>query len=194
MSEINGKYKQIIEDLENHIQDPKELEFVKGKFSDLSLVFIDIIDRLTSLTDARIKQIEEKQRELINKMGTIQSAVDGIESDIYEEDDNYEFEIVCPYCNYEFTTDIEDENRNEIQCPECHNTIELDWNQEEETRCSGSCSSCASHCGVEEDEEEYELEDNEELDSDEEITDNKYRRKYRKQEDDNKDDENDEDM
>lgn len=154
MSEINGRYKQIIEELENNIQDPKQLEFVKGKFSDLSMLFIDIIDRLTSLTDSRIKEIESRQQEIITRINSVQSVVDGIENDIYEDDENYEFEIVCPYCNYEFTTDIEDENKNKIQCPECHNTIELDWNQEEMETCSGSCSHCATPC-VAEDEEKY---------------------------------------
>ena len=33
MSDINGKYKQILQDLENNIQDPEELNFVKEKFS-----------------------------------------------------------------------------------------------------------------------------------------------------------------
>lgn len=157
MSEVGGKYKQIIEDLEKQIKDPKELEFVKEKFSELSLFFIDIIDRLTSLTDARIKELEEKQKDLISRVGSIQTTVDGIENDIYEDDDNYEFEIVCPYCNYEFTTDIEEEDRTEIECPECHNMIELDWNSEEDeyTSCSGSCSGCNSQCGVAEEEAEY---------------------------------------
>lgn len=187
MSEMNGKYKQIIEDLEKNIKDPQELEFVKGKFSDLSLLFIDIIDRLTSLTDARIKEIEEKQKDILNRMNHIQTAVDGIENDIYEDDDNYEFEIVCPYCNYEFTADIEDEERNEIQCPECHNTIELDWNSEEEYEvgCSGSCSGCASHC-IAEDDEEYDIEGMETIEDDEELKDSKQKI--------NRNQENDDDM
>ena len=161
MSEMSGKYKQIMQDLESNIKNPETLEFVKNKFSDLSMLFIDIIDRITNLTDARIKEIEEKQTEITNRMNQVQTVVDGIENDIYEGDENYEFEIVCPYCNYEFTADIEDENKEEIQCPECHNTIELDWNPDELDGCSGSCSSCHSQCSVAEEEEEYKIEDDE---------------------------------
>lgn len=164
MSEINGKYKHILEDLENNIKNPQELEFVKEKFTDLSMLFIDMIDRITKLTDSKIQELETKQQEIANRINSVQAIVDGIESDIYEDDENYEFEIVCPYCNYEFTADIQDESKDEIQCPECHNTIELDWNCDEELEgCSGHCSHCESGC-VEEDYEEYTPDNNEDED------------------------------
>ena len=70
---------------------------------ELTVVFMDIVDRLTFLTDERIKNIEEKQVEINNRLSNVQSIVDGIEEDIYDEEDEedgYEFEIVCPYCNY----------------------------------------------------------------------------------------------
>lgn len=158
MSEINGKYKQIMDDIENNIKDKETLDFVKDKFAEVSMLFVDMLDRVTRLTDSKIQEIEARQQEISNKINSVQSIVDGIESDIYEDDENYEFEIVCPYCNYEFTADIEDESKEEIQCPECHNTIELDWNLEEELQssCSGSCSHCEAGC-MAEDEEEYDL-------------------------------------
>lgn len=172
MSEINGKYKQIMEDLESGIKDPEELKFVKDKFSELSMLFIDMIDRVTRLTDNKIQEIEAKQNEIANRINSVQSIVDGIESDIYEDDENYEFEIVCPYCNYEFTADIEDESKDEIQCPECHNTIELDWNPEEELGgCSGNCSHCETACNVAEDEVEYHQEENDNIEDDEDKED-----------------------
>ena len=114
MSDIKGKYKKILEDLENNIKNPEDLQFAKEKLMELSLIFMDIIDRLTTLTDARIREIEDKQEEINNKINNVQSIVDEIEGDIYEDDENYEFEIVCPYCNYEFTTDIADEEKEEI--------------------------------------------------------------------------------
>lgn len=168
MSELSGKYRQIMEELDNTIQDKETLKFVKNKFSDLSLLFIDIIDRITELTDSRIKTIEQKQQEIANKILSVETIVDGIESDIYE-DENYEFEIVCPYCNYEFTADIEDEAKDEIQCPECHNLIELDWNNAEgESSCSSNCSHCVSQCRVAEEEEKYQPEKPEKQEDDDE--------------------------
>lgn len=157
MSELSGKYKQIIEELESNINEQETLKFVKEKFADLSMLFIDIIDRVTELTDVRMKTIEEKQKDIASRILAVQTAVDGIESDIYEDDDNYEFEIVCPYCNYEFTTALEEEDKEEVQCPECHNIIELDWNPEAEANCSSNCSHCSAGCNIAEESEEYNL-------------------------------------
>lgn len=153
MSDIKGKYKKILEDLENNIKNPEDLIYIKEKVIELTTIFMDIIDRLTVLTDARIKEIEEKQEEINSKIESVQSMVDEIEGDIYEDEDSYEFEIVCPYCNHEFTTDIADEEKDEIKCPKCNNIIELDWNQDEESACDGNCSHCYGE--VAEDEEKY---------------------------------------
>lgn len=156
MSDIKGKYMRILEELEANIKNKDDLAIAKEKFMELTVVFMDIVDRLTFLTDERIKNIEEKQIEINNKINNVQSIVDGIEEDIYDDDDDedgYEFEIVCPYCNYEFTTDIADEEKNEIKCPQCNNIIELDWNTDEEYACSGDCSHC--HGEVAEDNVEY---------------------------------------
>ena len=160
MSDIKGKYKKILEDLENNIKDPEDLLYAKERFMELTLFFMDIVDRLTALTDARIHEIEEKQEEINSKINNVQTIIDEIEGDIYEPNDEYEFEIVCPYCNYEFTTDIADEEKDEIKCPECNNIIELDWNGDEEYACSGDCSHCHEE-QVAEENEKYKAEQDE---------------------------------
>ena len=141
MSILSDNYKRIMTEIEQKISNEEEKEFVKEKITELSNVFMDVLDNLTEKTDEKIKQIEEKQQQIEEKMAQVEGAVNEIESDIYEEDDeNFEFEIVCPYCNYEFSAEID--GRNEIVCPECNNTIELDWNEEDEDGCGGSCSGC----------------------------------------------------
>lgn len=66
-------------------------------------------------------------------------------------DDEFDFEIVCPYCDNEFLIDINGEN-SKIECPKCNNVIELDWsgNFEEEIQSfgcgAGRCSGCHG-CG-----------------------------------------------
>ena len=158
MSVLSDKYKKIISEIEQKVTNPDELEFVKDKISELSMLFMDIIDGLADKADEKFKQIEEKQRQIEEKMSQVENVVDEIESDIYDEDDeNYDFEIVCPYCNNEFVAEIN--GKNEITCPECNNIIELDWNdEEEEDSCQGHCSSCHG-CGTSS--EEFEQEDNE---------------------------------
>lgn len=156
MSVLSDNYKRIVSELEAKITNPEDLEFVKEKISELSVVFMDIIENITDKADQKMKKIEEKQRLIEAKIEEVQNSVDEIESDIYvEEDGNFDFEIVCPYCNNEFVTEID--GKSEITCPECNNVIELDWNDDEEEGCSGHCSSCHG-CSddFEDDEEENE--------------------------------------
>lgn len=160
MSELKNRYHAILQDIENHIQDEQEKKYVIEKFQELSMVFMDIIDRLTYMNDIKMKEIEERQREIDNKLEEVKQSVDGIESDIYEEGEDYEFEIICPYCNYQFLADISSDTNTEVECPECHNIIELDWNGEEE--CEHECSHCMHDCSANEDlvyEEEKEKEE-----------------------------------
>ena len=155
MSVLSDNYKRIISEIEGKITNQEELEFVKEKVSELSMLFMDIIDSLTEKADEKIKQIEEKQKQIEAKMEQVENAVNDIESDIYvEEDGNFDFEIVCPYCNNEFITEIN--GKDEITCPECNNVIELDWNEEEDEGCSGHCSSCHGCSDELEDDEDNE--------------------------------------
>ncbi len=149
MSDLKNHYQQIYRDLESHISNEEERNYVIGKFQELSTMFMDVIDRLTYITEMRVREIEGKQKEIEEKITNVQKVVDGIENDIYEDDETYEFEIVCPYCNHEFVTDINSEISTEVECPECHNMIELDWNEEEP--CGHECSHCEQECeGMEE--------------------------------------------
>ena len=146
MSVLSDNYKRIISEIEGKITNPEELKFVKEKVSELSMLFMDIIDNLTEKADEKIKQIEEKQKQIEDKMSQVENVVNEIENDIYVEDDegNFDFEIVCPYCNNEFVAEIN--GRDEITCPECNNVIELDWNEEDDDCCSGHCGGCHG-CG-----------------------------------------------
>lgn len=136
MSDIKKDYNRLIEEIEDSISDIKEREVVKNKVIELSNLFISLIDKMSN-------SMEERMKELERKMETLENNVDSIEADIYEDDNGeFDFEIVCPYCNNEFTTDISvlDDEKTEIRCPECNNIIELDWNDDEESGCSGHCS------------------------------------------------------
>lgn len=157
MSELSNRYQQIMKDLQANIKNEDDKELVMNKFQELSMMFMDVIDRLSYLTDIKMKEVEKQQKEIDDRMNKIQKAVDGIESDIYEDDDTYEFEIVCPYCNHEFVTDINSDINTEIECPECHNLIELDWNGDEDEECEHDCSCCSHDC-VAEEEADYEEE------------------------------------
>ena len=170
MSNLSEKYSQIISDIEKRLTKPEDKTYVIKKIEELSSIYMELIDRVTRIDDERIEKLEEKQEKIVGTLSKIQETVNLIKKDIYE-DDGYDFEIVCPYCNHEFVADVESELKEEIECPECHNVIELDWDDEE------GCDSCNSHhcgsCGfsnnANSDEEEYDNEENNEIDDDDDM-------------------------
>lgn len=162
MSVLSDNYKRIVSEIEAKITNPEELEFVKEKVAELSMLFMDIIDNLADKTEEKMKQMEEKQKQIEAKIEAVEGAVNEIEGDIYEDDGNFDFEIVCPYCNYEFTAEIT--GKDEITCPECNNIIELDWNEEDEEGCQGHCSGCH---GCEEEEDNFEEDESEDQEDNE---------------------------
>ncbi len=166
MSEFIKKYDKIIEEIENNIQNEEDLKFVKDKINEISTMFMSMFDNMSKYSESKINDLEESQKNLEQKLNKIQDVVEDMKSDIYDEyneDEDYEFEIVCPYCNNVFVSNVETNVNQEIECPECHNTIELDWNEEES--CNGSCSSCAGCAYIE---SEDDLEDNDEIELDDE--------------------------
>lgn len=144
MAELSKKFQDIMDDIKNNIKDEKEFEYINKKITEISLLYLNIIDELTDLLKNKIDNIEKSQKKIETTVNNMQSSINGIENDMY--DDGFEFEIVCPYCNTEFVADVE--SKSEIKCPECQNVIELDWNGgEEQNSCSGHCSGCGSRCG-----------------------------------------------
>lgn len=142
MSDLSTRFQDIMKDIENNISNEKDLEFINKKITEISMLYMEVLSGMNEVIQNKIDNIEKVQNSIETKVNKIQTSIAGIENDIY--DDGYDFEIICPYCNNEFTADIE--SKSDIKCPECQNVIELDWNGEE-SGCSGSCSSCGSNCG-----------------------------------------------
>ena len=161
MSNINKDYKEIIKNLEENIKDKTDLEYAKAQMSVLTNMFIQEVQGIQELTDTKIEAILQNMVSLENKLSNVAKTVETIEKDIYEQED-CDFEIVCPYCNNEFMVEY-DELKDEVKCPECNNTIELDWtgdcNEDEhgcsccdhEDKCGGSCN--CEECDCDEDDD-----------------------------------------
>ena len=128
MENLKNEYNSFLEDIQKNIKDPKDLEYITAKLNNFIEVVLGQMDRLLDYRKDEIKRIEEVQKKLGSKMGKLEKTVQNIEKDIYQ-DDEYEFDITCPYCNYEFVADL-DETNSELECPECENIIELDWSTE----------------------------------------------------------------
>ena len=160
MGVLKDNYTSFLEDIEKNIKNKEDLEYIKLRFADFLNVVLNQMDHIMNYKESEVENLEKKHKELENRLEKIETIVENIEQDIYS-DDGFDFEIVCPYCNYEFVIDV-DENKTEVQCPECNNIIELDWSGElddEIQGCHGECSSCSGCNGEEEDDESEDNED-----------------------------------
>ncbi len=157
MGTLKNEYKSFLDDIEKNVKNKDDLEYIKGRFASFVDVVLDQMDYIMDYKEEEMAKLEETQNELNNKMQQMQQVINNIEKDIYSED-GFDFEIVCPYCNYEFIIDV-DENKTEIECPECQNIIELDWSgdvdeevqQNDQEFCQGDCHGC-NGCGSNEEE------------------------------------------
>lgn len=148
MSELSKKYSEILKEIDQNITDEKQNQYVKNKISEISIIFIDIIDRMSEMLEQRMSEIEKSQTNIESRLQGVQSLVDAIEEDVF--DDNSDIEITCPYCNNDFIAEFNEDQNNEIECPECHNIVELDINADydedngisQNSECPGSCGSC----------------------------------------------------
>ena len=158
MTDLNKEYKKIVKELDENISNSKDLEYAKNQIYKLSMMFIDEMEAMTNKYEDKINALAQNQSQLEDKIKSIQKVVNTIEKDIYDGDldadeDAYDFQIVCPYCNYEFVVEM-DNMKEEVTCPECKNIIELEWDGHEEEECSGSCHHCHGCGEIEEDEDD----------------------------------------
>ena len=161
MAILKDEYQKFLEDIEKNIKDPDDLLYIKQRVAAFLDIVLTQMDYLIDYKEDKMAKLEQTQKELNSKLSKMQEVIDNIEKDIYSED-GFDFEIVCPYCNYEFVIDV-DENKTEIQCPECQNIIELDWsgNPDDDTEngCNGDCHGCNGCDDQENDEDNQDNED-----------------------------------
>lgn len=150
MSNLNVKFKKILEDLEQNISNKQDLDYVKTQIFNLYNLFFDEINRIEDMTATRMETIAGTQAVLQEKVESLENEVKSMEKELYIDEDS-DFSITCPYCNNEFIVDC-DELKNEVQCPECNNIIELDWGNDEQTRCGG-CEGNCSNCNYDQDDD-----------------------------------------
>ena len=161
MANLKKRFKEILEDLEKNIKNKEDLEYIKSQVYNISLLFLDEIDKIAELNLDRVNVMLEREKELGQKIARMDKVINNIEKEVFVSHD-CDFEIICPYCNTEFVADLSSGVEHEVKCPECGNAIELDWHEEDEC--------CSHHCGGECNCENC-MEDDEELDENDEEED-----------------------
>lgn len=143
MANLNVKFKKILQDLEENLQNKEDLEYVKTQIFNLYNMFFDEMSRIEEMAATRMETIAGTQAVLQERVETLEKTIKSMEKELYL-DEECDFSITCPYCNNEFIVDS-DEIKDEVECPECNNLIELDWGDEcdcHEGECAGNCSHC----------------------------------------------------
>lgn len=130
MQDIKNEYKSFLDDIEKNIKNKEDLIYIKERFASFLEVVLEEMDSLADYRRSEVDEMARKQAEIESKLMKMEDTVGNLVKEIYDEE-GFDFEIVCPYCNYEFIVDI-DETKKEIQCPECKNMIELDWSGDNE--------------------------------------------------------------
>ena len=116
---FNKKYNDTIKNLEENMSNKRDLEFAKKQVTDLAIADLDSLNDIEQKYDDKVKHCEER-------VDNLEEHIQKLEKELFEEDD-VEFEpITCPYCNAHFMIECDNE-LTEIDCPDCNNTIELDW-------------------------------------------------------------------
>lgn len=158
MSNLQAEFNKIMARIEERFTNQEDLNFVKQQILDVSMLYMNELDKVMDLSERRVNQVVENQKILEKKQAQIEEAMNKMEKELFVGEEEYDFEIICPYCNHEFVSEIGSDIK-EVECPECHNSIELDWNDDEESDCGGHCSSCAGCAHDEENDKQEENED-----------------------------------
>lgn len=161
MANFNAEFKKILKNLDDNISDKEALETAKVEVFNLYNLFFDEITNLEQTINNKIVTLAESQLHVEEEIKEMNKSIKNIEKDIYMDDDmdeneDYDVEIRCPYCDKTFTAAIDELTGEEIVCPECNNTIELDWGDECGCDCEDDDCNCCSdehdcHCHDEDD-------------------------------------------
>lgn len=131
MTDLKKRFNNILQDIEKNVTNKEDLDYIKTQVYNISLLFLDELDKLAEINLNRLNTMVDREKELEAKIESMEKIIDKLEKEVYSSDEDSDFEIVCPYCNSEFIEDFSNGIKYEVRCPECDNVIELDWNEED---------------------------------------------------------------
>lgn len=117
---LNNKFKEVIKNLEENIENKKDLMLAKTQITDLTMEYLDELEKMETKYKQKIAMFE-------NRLEGLEVAMQRLDEMFHEEDEETDLEpIKCPYCNTNFFIEF-DNTKKEVKCPDCKNIIELDW-------------------------------------------------------------------
>ena len=142
MADIKKDLNSKLKDIKNSISNEDEATKVMS-------IDLEIVEEF----DDRINSIEQRQVALEEKTAEIYGMLEDMEEELVSAM-NEEFEAECPYCGETIPFKIP-EDGEDFECPNCHNTIELEMMFDDDCGCG--CDDCHhDSCGHHHDDEDEE--------------------------------------
>ena len=114
MSDFKDKITKQVEIIDSVISNEQEKKTVMGAIQELIKDFT-----------IRLVQMSERLNEQDEKITELYDLVTNIETNVFGDDEEDTAFGTCPYCGEEIPLTIKDENFADIECPLCHNIIEI---------------------------------------------------------------------
>jgi len=123
---LNNKFKEVIRNLEENIDNEKDLIYAKSQVTELTMGYLEELEKIENLYKQKVAMCE-------HRLDGLEVQVQRLDNEIFQEVETNELTedadlepIKCPYCNTNFFIEF-DHTKKEIKCPDCKNVIELDW-------------------------------------------------------------------
>ncbi len=113
MSDFKDKITKQVEIIDSAISNEDEKKKVLGAIQELIKDFT-----------IRLVQMSERLNEQDERITDLYDIVSNLESNVFDEEEDTPYGT-CPYCGEEIPLTIKDENYADIECPFCHNIIEI---------------------------------------------------------------------
>ena len=68
MAKLKEEYEQFLNDIEKNIKNEEDLEYIKNRFDNFFKIVLEQMDKILTVKEDRIEQIEKNHKELVEKM------------------------------------------------------------------------------------------------------------------------------
>ncbi len=147
LENLRTEFLQFMKDVEMNLKDKDDILYTQARAGKMLDVVLQTINDVLDHEEKRFCKVAKKVEQNEQMLDELKRRMDTVYQDIYDEEEE-NVVINCPYCGIEFEADI-DVYSDEIKCPDCHNSIELDWSgnadDDQETGCSGNCPHCGEY-------------------------------------------------
>ena len=80
MSDLKKKYNEILQNLEDNIENPRDLKYAQEQVKKLAHAFLDEMEKMEKFTDNKFAELNKKQDQVEKKIAELEKTLSGIEN------------------------------------------------------------------------------------------------------------------